>query len=357
MFFKSRKRRGYVRPTRVGWGYFVILVLSALAAFNTGTNLLYIVAGGLASIVVLSCLLSFFVLRKLSLYRSAPMAAYRNQPFQVHVRIENHRRWFPAIGLRLERAHTPSRSSGYVSYLPRGEAARLGVEECFDRRGDHPLGGYRIVCGFPFGLFERCREFSDDLRVLVYPRIHGVRSGAMQRIPVSGQMSTRSSEEGDEYYGLREYVPGDDIRRIAWRISARLGKWIVRELGTYQSRLVILALDTAYDPGIQDFNDKFEEAVELTASIAIMLLRRRNEVAILTPDGYLEGGDGKGHERRVLDMLARVEVSGEHERVGQYISAVDSATAAVFLISPDPNAWGVATGHGRVLDPRELVHG
>lgn len=352
-----RSGRSYTRLTSVGLGYLIILVLVLLAAWNTGTNLLYIIVGGLASFVVVSAMLSRFLLRGVTLHRSAPRAVYRGQPFQVHVRVENHRRWLPAVSLQLVRDSTPKRADGYVFYLPRGQAARLSLEECFHERGDHPLDGYRIVCGFPFGLLERCCEFSDATRVLVYPRVHGVRSNALQRIPGSAQLSTRATADGDEYYGLREYIPGDDIRRIVWRTSARLGKWIVRELGQYQSKLVILALDTAYDPSVEDFKERFEDAVDLTASIAIMLLRRRNEVSIINPGGFLEGGDGKGHERRVLEMLARVTITEPSSDLALHIDSVDTATAAVLLISPNPDKWGETTENGRVLDPRELVHG
>ncbi len=353
----ARKARGYTRFTPVGWGYVVILILSLLAAWNTGTNLLYIVVGGLSSFVFFSLVLARFLLGNISLHRTAPRAVYRDQPFQVHVRVENHRKWFPAVSLRLELDSDTQRTSGYVGYLPAGQAARLSVEECFDKRGEHVLAGYRIVCGFPFGLVERCRDFNDGSKVLVYPRVHLIRASAFQRIPSAGKVSNQSTDDGDEYFGLREYVPGDDIRRIVWRISARLDKWIVRELAQYQSRLVVLALDTTFNPNVEDFNDRFEQSIELTASIAIMLLRRRNEVSIVTSKGFLEGGDGKGHERRVLELLASVEVADKTTAIDHQISAIDSANAAVFLISPDPQAWGMATDHGRVLDPRELVNG
>jgi len=352
-----RRKAVYTRPTKLGLGLSLIFFLCLLAAWNTGTNLLYIVVGGLASFLVLSFCTSFFLLRGITLHRSAPRAAYRSQPFQVHVRIENHRRWLPAVSLRLERAGGSGPSNGHVLYLPPGQAARLSVEECFQSRGEHSLDAYRVVSGFPFGLLERCGKFSDGTEVLVYPRVNHVRASVFQHLPGNAQASNRPSDDGDEYFSLREYIPGDDIRRIVWRISARLGKWIVRELGQFQSRLVILALDTAYDPAIEDFEDRFEEAVELTASIAIMLLRRRNEVSIMTPDGFLEGGDGRGHERRVLEMLARVKISGRTADMKHELTAVDSATAAVFIISPNPEAWGHLTLHGRVLDPRELVHG
>ncbi len=353
----GRSVRDHSGFTRIGWGYVVILVLALLAAWNTGTNLLYIVVGGLSSFVVLSYLLSFFLLRHVTMTRVAPKAAYRGQPFQIHVQIENRRRWFASLFLRIEKSNRKAGSAGFIACLPAGTAARLSVEGCFDKRGEHQLEEFWLVCAFPFGLIERRRKIVDDIRVLVYPRVHIVRANALQRLPSAARMSTQPSDDGDEYYGLREYVPGDDIRRIAWRISARLGKWIVRELAQYQSRLVVLALDTSYNPNVKDFNERFEDSIELTASVAMMLLRRRNEVSIVTQEGFLEGGDGKGHERRVLEMLARVSVSTSTESFSQTVSAMESANSALMLISPDPESWGRVTEHGNILDPRELVHG
>ena len=353
----SKSARGKLRVTRIGLGYIIILLLALLAAWNTGTNLLYIVVGGLASFITLSYLISFYMLRGLELSRSAPRAANRGRPFQVHVRLENHRRWFAATSLSVQKKVGSKIPSGYVYYLPAGQAARISVEECYDTRGEHTLEPYRIVCGFPFGLVERYRVFDDQAMVLVYPRVHIVRSNGLHRMSSTARASTQPSDDGDEYYGLREYVQGDDIRRIVWRVSARLGKWIVRELAQYQSRLVVIALDTSYREEVEDFNEQFETAVELTASLAIMLIRRRNEVSIVTPDAVLEGGEGKAHERRVLEMLARVNVTEARSASSQHFAALESTGSAVLYISPDPRDWGTTNEYGRVLDPRELVNG
>ena len=353
----SRKARGRLRITRIGWGYIIILLLTLLAAWNTGTNLLYIVVGGLASFIVLSYIISLYMLRGLELSRSAPAAANRGRPFQVHVRLENGRRWFAATSLSVEKKVRAQAPSAYVYYLPAGQAARLSVEECYESRGEHTLEPYRIVCGFPFGLVERYRVFDDQATVLVYPRVHIVRSNGLHRISSSARASTQPSDDGDEFFGLREYVQGDDIRRIVWRVSARLGKWIVRELAQYQSSLVVLALDTSYRPEVEDFNEQFETAVELTASLAIMFIRRRNEVSIVTPGSVLEGGEGKAHERRVLEMLARVNVTDARSEAPKRFADLESTGSAVLYISPDPLDWGTTNEFGRVLDPRELVNG
>lgn len=351
----TKRRRVRVRST--GWGFLIILLPILLAAWNTGANLLYIVVGGLISFVLLSACFAYYALRDVEIQRNAPKAAYRHRPFPVHLRIENHRRWLSILSVRVERSGPTATALGYVLKIPAGHAARLAVEESMPNRGVFPLEPYRLVTGFPFGLFETSITFHDDSEILVYPRVFPVRANALERIPTATQASTQASDDGDEFFALREYVVGDDIRRIVWRISARMGKWIVRELARYNSRLVVLALDTTYDPEVEGFNEGFEDAVELTASVAIMLLRRRYEISIVTPGDFLPGGDGKGHERRVLRMLAQVNPTDGAESFREKLASFETLESTVFHISPDPAKWGSRIGHGHILDPRELVHG
>ena len=353
----AAKKKRKVRVRTPGWGFLIILIPILLAAWNTGANLLYIVVGGLISFVLLSVCFAFYALRDVELQRNAPKAAYRHRPFPVHLRIENHRRWMSVLSVRIERVGPSPTPLGYVLKIPSGHAARLAVEEVLERRGVFQLEPYRLVTGFPFGLFETSVAFRDGSEILVYPRVFPVRATALERIPAASQASTQSSDDGDEFFSLREYVVGDDMRRIAWRMSARMGKWIVRELARYNSRLVILAFDTTFDPSAEGFKEGFEDAVELTASVAIMLLRRRYEVSIITQEDFLPGGDGKGHERRVLQMLARVNPADGVPPFSEKLAAFETLDSTVFHVSPDPAKWGHPIGHGRVLDPRELVHG
>lgn len=334
-----------------------ILLPVLLAAWNTGANLLYIVVGGLISFLLLSFMLALFAMRDVEVQRRAPRAVYRKRPFQVHLRLTNKRRWLALVSVRVERLERGRTSLAYIFRVPAGQAARFAVEEVFDRRGVFQLPAYRLVSGFPFGLIEGRYTYQDKTEVLVYPRVYPVRAGAIDRVPSASRATAQASDDGDEFYALREYVYGDDLRRIVWRISARKGKWIVRELARYNSRLVVLALDTTYDPALEDFDAHFEEAVEVVASVAIMLLRRRHEVSVVTPDDFLPGGDGQGHERRVLRMLARIGPTDGSHPFREKVAGLESIDSMVVYASPDPGLWGTRTGHGRVLDPREMVHG
>src|SRR5690606_6661209 len=134
------------------------------------------------------------------------------------------------LSVRVERSGGSADALGYILKIPAGHAARLAVEEVMAVRGTRGLEPYCLSTSFPFGLFETSITFHDDSEVLVYPRVFPVRPNALERIPSASQASTQASDDGDEFFALREYVVGDDIRRIVWRISARMGKWIVREL-------------------------------------------------------------------------------------------------------------------------------
>jgi uncharacterized protein (DUF58 family) len=57
---------------------------------------------------------------------------------------------------------------------------------------------------------------------------------------------------------LRDYTPGDDLRRVSWRASARAGKLLVKQLARDTSRYVACVLDNRLDGTVTDFNELFE---------------------------------------------------------------------------------------------------
>ncbi len=175
-----------------------------------------------------------------------------------------------------------------------------------------------------------------------------------------GEMPRVFQGTGDEFFSLREYVPGDDPRQIAWRVSARTQTLLVKELEQQFTRHVVFVLDTRHAPHLENFDDRFEDAIELVASLAVTLLNRQYLVAIVTSTDSLQEGEGKAHHIKVLDFLARVNPASA-ELPEPYTRALSLARArhtCFLMISPDPGEWGktYAGGAGRVLDPREVIH-
>lgn len=342
----------------LGWVFIGILIPSLLAAWNTGTNLLYLVVGGIISFLLISVFLAYWTLRSLRLFREAPRAVHRGDTMSVLVRVENRKLLIPSISLRIvpQGSRTPV---GFILKVPARQAAQVNVQHVFPRRGIYPLPNFMLKTSFPFGLIERSRLYTDNHEVVVYPRVRTLRTSLLDQSLGSRYTTATPSPDGDEFFSLREYVRGDDPRRIAWRLSARMGTWMIRELAKENTRFIVLALDTRRIEA-EHHDEEFEEAVELTASLGITLLKRQYNVAVITPDSLVEHGEGSGHEREILEMLARAQPLDprQHLDFEARVRQLESQRAAVLFLSPDNRRWGQrdATGQFRVLDPREVLH-
>ena len=348
-----------MRPRLAGWAFIACLILLLLSAWNTGQNLLYIVLGGVGSFVLMSLALTGWSLRKLRVSRAAPQAVHRGERFWVTVRVENHKRVMPALSLRMVRATAPGDTAPYVLKIPPRRTAVVRMSEVFERRGVHPLPAMLLVSGFPFGLFERRKRIHTSCEVVVYPRVLTVRAALLEQLPGANAIPRVIVGDGDEFFSLREYVRGDDMRRIAWRVSARRGPLIVREMARETARYLVFVIDTGRRLNLEDYEERFEEAIDLAASLAVTLLGQQYTVAIATPGRRLEGGEGKSQIRNVLEMLARVTASDDPRHLGfdWFTPGEELGRASYAFVSPDPADWGrrAPVGGTRILNPREVT--
>ncbi|NLV41860.1 MAG: DUF58 domain-containing protein [Candidatus Hydrogenedentes bacterium] len=354
----GEKRLG--RPTKSGVVMAVILVLVFFSALNTGENLLYIVFGGLLSVMLVSEALGWMNLRGITVAREAPHAVFRGEQALVRVTLSNTKTLLSSVSLRLGLEGVSDRTFSYALKTPPRGALLLDMRHVFERRGAYPLPPCRLSSSYPFGFVERRRVFRDTEEVLVYPRVGSVRLSALEQLPGASVAPRRSMADGDEYVSLREYVPGDDTRLIAWRVSARRGVWMVREMGFGNVRAVMLFLDTVPD-GLPGFEDRFEDAVELTASIAATLLQRQYSVGLLAGRYLVSLGAGTFQEKKILDALARVEAgdaAGTAARAEEEARRMKSEPARLVAVSADAGKWGRLAGPAGipVVDPGGLAH-
>lgn len=352
------KERIRTRVCAPGWVFLISVLLVLLAAWNTGANLLYIVAAGLGSFIVVSFIVTGRGIGRLLVSREGPDAVHRNEKFAVTVRVENRSWLLPVLSVRIERATEPGKTAAYALRIPARRAVVLRTTEVFEKRGVHMLPQIVLASGFPFGLFERRRYVAGATEVVVYPRVISVRANLLEQLPGSCPMPTVVRGDGDDFFSLRDYIPGDDVRRMAWRASARKGTLLIKEMAREASRFIVFVVDTGYDPGVDQFYDRFEEVIEMVASLAATLLARQYTVAVVTPAYNLVGGEGKTQERRVLETLARV-MPDEAAPSGfaWFAPGEESGRASYVFASADPSEWGRRGPRmgSRILDPREAV--
>lgn len=357
MYLQLSRQR--FRIQRSGQLLILITLLMLLVAWNTGTNLFYIVGAGLLSVLFISVTAATWNLRGLRVCQEAPHAVHRGERFGIALRIENTRSIGAAISIRLDGVARSGLIVGYMLRIPAGKAGVLQKTEQFNRRGVAQMPDMKLSTGFPFGLVEMQRRVSGGPEVLVYPRVFAVRTSILEHLRGAGPSPRTTSGDGNEFFSLREYLPGDDIRYIAWRASARHGELLVREQERTMSRFVIFVFDIRRDD-LEAFDDRFEDAVELVASLAITLLNRQYSVAIVSNTDYVPEGEGKAQTLKVLDMLARIQPIEQEagDEFGALAKVGDPERASYLCVSPDPRRWGArneVTGT-RILHPREVLH-
>jgi uncharacterized protein (DUF58 family) len=151
-----------------------------------------------------------------------------------------------------------------------------------DRRGVVHIGPLRLARRDPFGLARAERDYGTADTVWVYPTVH-----PLAAVPIGARRNPEGQSErvphGNlTFDALREYVPGDELRHVHWRTSARVGELMVREhVDTSRPVLVVLLDDRA---GVHTA-DSFEAACEGAASVVAAALRAELNVRLLTIEG------------------------------------------------------------------------
>ncbi|MER7169587.1 DUF58 domain-containing protein, partial [Micromonospora sp. NPDC000207] len=138
------------------------------------------------------------------------------------------------------------------------------------RRGVVPVGPLRVTRRDPLGLVELARPYGGTVPVWVHPRIHRL-SATPTGVGRSLDGRVDAVPHGSiTFDSLREYVVGDELRRVHWRTSARVGELMVREnVDTSLPRLVVVVDNReAAHPGVVDgVVESFESVCEAAASV------------------------------------------------------------------------------------------
>jgi len=205
-----------------------------------------------------------------------------------------------------------------ISKLSGGNTVEFGYALRCARRGVYQVGPLVAVAQDPLGMFQRETVVCEPFELLVHPRIEVVSDRALVRAnedpPIRPPIS-RPWPNGSEFYGMREYVPGDDVRRIVWRASARTGTLMVKEFEQGITDKITLVLDTDrtnHSKDGENLSESFESGIRALASLGVRHLREGYEVRMEVNAGPLTRPmRGTLAQTQLLDGLARVELDRE----------------------------------------------
>jgi uncharacterized protein (DUF58 family) len=170
------------------------------------------------------------------------------------------------------------------------------------RRGVVEIGPLTVARTDPLALAGTTRGYGGTARVWVHPRIH-----PLVAVPVGIARSLdgridRVPRGSITFDALRQYVLGDELSRVHWRTTARVGELMVREyVDTSLPRIVVLLDARAY--GYPD-PERFEDACEAAASVLAAAVRADLAAELVLVDGATAGGSGAAAESTVDDHIA-----------------------------------------------------
>ena len=204
----------------------------------------------------------------------------------------------------------PGRGASYTpaSVAP-SEELRLIFEFPSPPRANYEIGPLIARVRDPFGFYLTEKKLGPEtLSVMPRPdRLRDTRLRPRRVGPWPGVIPSKILGLGTEFYSMRDYIPGDDPKRINWKASARHGELIVNETEAERVTDVMIVLDTDvtfFEPSEREL---FERGIRAAASFSRLLLRQGNRVGLVLQGGErgsIPAGFGKRHERRILYLLA-----------------------------------------------------
>jgi uncharacterized protein (DUF58 family) len=209
----------------------------------------------------------------------------------------------------------------------------------------------------------------------VLARVRGIeiRTRRPAASAIAGEYRSVFRGAGIEFAEAREYVPGDDVRRIDWNITARTGTPWVKEFVEERELTVIVAVDRSASSLVaRPRAGRLEAAAELTALLGFAAAQNGDRTGLLCfsdgIDAFVPPRSGTRHVLRLVrDVLADETPAGRHTNLGaaaEYLGRVLKRRSAVFLISDffdtgfEPELQALARRHDVValtlIDPLDL---
>ncbi len=298
-------------PTLGGRIVLTFLVVACCFAVLLRNNQVLFATCAITATVVLSGILTFLSVGRLSIERSLPPRVFAGALFDVRLRVRNASRWRPALSVGFLDALQVADAQAIVRapllpVLPPGAAVEVSYPRRIHRRGVYTVVNTLAMTRFPFGIFERRVVAQSPARLVVLPalgRLRRVADRELVRRAPSPRNLRRARGGTEEFESLRDYRPGDNPRHIHWRTSARAGMLVRRVLRDEDSGDLHVLLDLCVrGPDEATRRRNVERAVSCAATLLAQAAARGRRATAHFAHG------SAGHSGTRAGLLAALEV-------------------------------------------------
>ena len=357
--------------TVAGALYVVAFLLIALAAVNTQRAMLLALFGIMFGLYLLSVLIARVMLLSVDVRRDLPEGCFADQVVYLGYRLSHRHGHLPALGLELEERNPPPELEtvgAFCLHLSVEGTFQSGSRFLVHRRGHYVLGRMRLSTRFPFHLMRAYRDFAQEDKLIVWPRLGKLKLDLLARgaVEVSDAAPSAVGSGSDEFFGLREYRQGDSLRWIHWKRSAATGGLVVREMSKPRPEVLYVVLDTQLAGTDEAQREAREKRIRLAATLIENAFRREYRIGLaLALHGRVVATvaqSARGQRRELFDLLAEVDdnregpldqvVAGINPRQVRYAHVVVIARQG--LSTPLTRALATTSGRLTVLTDGQM---
>lgn len=225
--------------------------------------------------------------------------------------------------------------------LAAGEPDTTELEIRCDRWGVFEPGLVLLRASDRWGLFSFDGRVDARRPVKVYPRTETVRAlvRPARTQPRFGNQVARLRGEGIEFSELRPFVPGDRVRSIDWKATARTGSAWVRDRLPERNADLVVFLDSFSDVDVGGGSMTLERAVRAAATIAGAHLARHDRVGVVAFGGvlrWLEPAMGVRQHYRIIDALLGAKVAASYAWKGADVIPVRTLPPRALVLALSP---------------------
>ena len=294
--------------------FLLVLVLFFPLRILQFVALLYI------GVIGLSYLYSRIVRRFVTVRRKdRVLRTHRFEPLEIALILEN-RSFLPAAYLNVvdqQNNFFASEPGNFIVKLGPGERKTLSYSIESQHRGQYTVGPALIQGSDPLGFFPFRIQASETQTLIVYPEVLPLSLRNTEGLPAGSiRVENPVYEDLTRYRALREYLPGDSLRRVNWKASAKTGQLFVMDyLPLLHAPVLILLNLNSRDYPMRFRYHRIERAAALAASLVVHFLSLRQEIGLIA-SARIEGEETRpaaeirgshGHATTLLELLGKME--------------------------------------------------
>ncbi|MFD2166890.1 DUF58 domain-containing protein [Thalassotalea euphylliae] len=293
--FELTNRNIFIFPTLAGFSYLLLVLLLFLLGTNYQNNVIMLISYLLASFFVTAMHASFFNMKGLVVESGSKASGFAGELIPISIQLTAKKGKHDIT--MLFKTHRATK----IAKLFGVQTEDMVFES--EKRGVYRPGRVKLESHHVFGLFRVWSWLDFGHEILVYPKPRPIAERFISSALHHGdhqQSPQLNKKDGDEFYELKAYVPGESQARVAWKHMARgqgkLSKHYVQQEGDIEA----LTLDML-PPG------PLETRLEQLCYLILQYSQADKSFGISIPGVDIPVGKGQSHRDNCLTMLARYQ--------------------------------------------------